>query len=174
MINDLVQLVLESEHFYKDNIKKGTLVLIVLKEHQRTEYLTYGKVKDILTGKKEHTRGIKVRLETGHVGRVQKILSYPIKHITFPSVEYSNLIEDLSNGYDILTTRISKEKNKYKLNDILSSDLGYYLEVFAVQTYNSISKHPYISYLNSDQKKEIGNNPFDIVYLRKLGKINEI
>jgi uncharacterized repeat protein (TIGR03833 family) len=48
-------------------------VSIVLKKDQRTGALTEGIVKDILTGTSVHTRGIKVRLETGEVGRVKKI-----------------------------------------------------------------------------------------------------
>ena len=55
------------------DIKPGMRVSIVLKKDQRTGALTEGIVKDILTGTSVHTRGIKVRLETGEVGRVKKI-----------------------------------------------------------------------------------------------------
>jgi uncharacterized repeat protein (TIGR03833 family) len=48
-------------------------VAIVLKEDQRTGKLTEGYVKDILTKSPLHSHGIKVRLETSQVGRVQKI-----------------------------------------------------------------------------------------------------
>jgi len=61
-------------HFKRENIKPGLTVKIVRKENQRTENFDVGKVKDILTSKKTHTRGIKVRLENGVVGRVQEIL----------------------------------------------------------------------------------------------------
>lgn len=57
-----------------ENIKPGLLVAIVLKEDQRTNNLTEGIVKDILTKSSNHPHGIKVRLETGEVGRVKKIL----------------------------------------------------------------------------------------------------
>lgn len=56
------------------SVKQGTKVMIVQKEHQRTGELTEGIVKDILTNSSNHPRGIKVRLETGIIGRVQKIL----------------------------------------------------------------------------------------------------
>jgi len=56
------------------NIKKGSHVLIVLKIDQRTGKLTEGVVKDLLTSAPKHHRGIKVRLEDGQIGRVQKIL----------------------------------------------------------------------------------------------------
>ncbi len=49
-------------------------VEIVLKQDQRTGKRTVGTVKDILTPSASHSRGIKVRLESGQVGRVQAIL----------------------------------------------------------------------------------------------------
>lgn len=58
----------------RKNIKPGVHVAIVLKEDQRTGELTEGYVKDILTNSPKHPHGIKVRLETGEVGRVKKIL----------------------------------------------------------------------------------------------------
>ncbi len=45
----------------------------MLKEDQRSGELTEGYVKDILTKSPKHPHGIKVRLETGEVGRVKKI-----------------------------------------------------------------------------------------------------
>ena len=48
-------------------------VAIVQKHHQGTGELTEGVVADILTNSANHPRGIKVRLETGEVGRVQEI-----------------------------------------------------------------------------------------------------
>lgn len=49
-------------------------VSIVLKQDQRTGKLTEGVVKDILTNSATHPHGIKVRLETGEIGRVKNIL----------------------------------------------------------------------------------------------------
>ncbi|MGC7872155.1 YwbE family protein [Desulfosporosinus sp. SYSU MS00001] len=56
------------------NVTRGTHVLIVQKRDQRTEKLTEGVVKDILTNSPTHPHGIKVRLESGIVGRVKRIL----------------------------------------------------------------------------------------------------
>lgn len=56
------------------NIKAGIKVKIVKKEHQRTGQLTEGIVKDILTNSSTHPHGIKVRLTSNEVGRVQEIL----------------------------------------------------------------------------------------------------
>jgi len=58
----------------KEDLKPGTHVKIVLKEDQRTGELTEGYVKDILTKSSKHPHGIKVRLESGEVGRVKEIV----------------------------------------------------------------------------------------------------
>jgi uncharacterized repeat protein (TIGR03833 family) len=58
----------------RSNIKPGMLVAIVLKNDQRTGNLTEGEVQNILTKSPTHPHGIKVRLTTGEVGRVKKIM----------------------------------------------------------------------------------------------------
>ena len=58
----------------RKNIRSGLSVAIVLKQDQRSGILTEGIVRDILTKSPKHSHGIKVRLEDGQVGRVQKIL----------------------------------------------------------------------------------------------------
>jgi uncharacterized repeat protein (TIGR03833 family) len=58
----------------RNQIKTGQQVLIVLKKDQQTGKLTHGIVKDILTKSPTHPHGIKVRLESGAVGRVKQIL----------------------------------------------------------------------------------------------------
>jgi uncharacterized repeat protein (TIGR03833 family) len=55
-------------------IKPGLKVNITQKPDQRSGRLTSGIVKDILTKSAYHPHGIKVRLETGEVGRVQEIV----------------------------------------------------------------------------------------------------
>lgn len=57
----------------RKNIHEGVEVDIVLKKDQQTGKLTRGVVKDVLTSKSYHPRGIKVRLWGGMVGRVKKI-----------------------------------------------------------------------------------------------------
>lgn len=56
------------------DVRTGTEVEIVLKEDQRTGRRTRGVVKDVLTKSPRHPHGIKVRLETGEVGRVKEIV----------------------------------------------------------------------------------------------------
>ena len=57
----------------RTDVKTGMLVKIIIKEDQRTGKLTEGIIKDILTKSTKHPHGIKVRLETGEVGRVKEI-----------------------------------------------------------------------------------------------------
>jgi len=57
----------------RKNIKTGLRVAIIQKHHQGTGELTQGIVADILTNSVNHPRGIKVRLQSGEVGRVQEI-----------------------------------------------------------------------------------------------------
>ena len=61
----------------RSNIKPGMLVRIVLKQDQNSGKLTEGIVKDILTKSPMHPHGIKVRLQSGQVGRVKEIIDDP-------------------------------------------------------------------------------------------------
>ena len=56
------------------DLAAGRRVAIVQKQDQRTGRLTEGVVRDILTNSPQHPHGIKVRLESGEVGRVKRIL----------------------------------------------------------------------------------------------------
>ncbi len=56
-------------------IRPGAMVEIVQKQDQRSGKLTRGVVKDILTKSAYHPHGIKVRLVTGEIGRVQAVIN---------------------------------------------------------------------------------------------------
>ncbi|MDP9079452.1 MAG: YwbE family protein [Bacteroidota bacterium] len=58
----------------RSDIYPGLEVEIILKKDQRSGKLTRGIVKDLLTSSAFHSRGIKVRLEDGQVGRVAEII----------------------------------------------------------------------------------------------------
>ena len=62
----------------RKDIRPGAQVLIVLKKDQRSGKLTRGVVRDILTKSATHPHGIKVRLESGQVGRVKEIVSQSV------------------------------------------------------------------------------------------------
>lgn len=57
----------------RKDIYPGLEVDIILKQDQRSGKLTRGIVKNLLTSAAYHSRGIKVRLEDGQVGRVAHI-----------------------------------------------------------------------------------------------------
>lgn len=57
----------------RDRIKIGTSVSIIQKQDQGSGKLTEGIVRRILTSSSFHPHGIKVELESGKIGRVQKI-----------------------------------------------------------------------------------------------------
>ena len=59
---------------FRDNIKRGSLVKVIQKVDQKTDKLTEGVVKEILTNSKSHPHGIKVLLESGIIGRVKEIV----------------------------------------------------------------------------------------------------
>jgi len=59
----------------RENIKLGLRVSIVMKADQHSGKATQGIVRDILTNSSVHSHGIKVRLESGQVGRVKEILN---------------------------------------------------------------------------------------------------
>lgn len=58
----------------RQDIYPGLEVEIILKKDQRTGKRTRGIVKDLLTSSSFHSRGIKVRLEDGQIGRVAEIV----------------------------------------------------------------------------------------------------
>ena len=49
------------------------MVYIIQKQDQRSGELTEGRVKRILTSSRFHPHGIKVELEGGKIGRVQRL-----------------------------------------------------------------------------------------------------
>jgi uncharacterized repeat protein (TIGR03833 family) len=55
-------------------LRPGIKVCIVQKQDQRTGKITEGTVANILTKSSSHPHGIKVRLTTGEVGRVEKLV----------------------------------------------------------------------------------------------------
>ncbi|WP_316797142.1 YwbE family protein [Pedobacter agri] len=58
----------------RKDIYPGLEVGIILKKDQRSGNITYGVVQNLLTSSAFHSRGIKVRLEDGQVGRVAEIV----------------------------------------------------------------------------------------------------
>ncbi|HSB10334.1 MAG TPA: YwbE family protein [Blastocatellia bacterium] len=58
---------------HRQDVRAGVEVNIILKEDQASGKLTRGVVKEVLTRSSFHPHGIKVRLASGEVGRVQAV-----------------------------------------------------------------------------------------------------
>ena len=58
----------------RSEIKSGSAVWIIEKENYGTNNYKQGIVKDVLSPRENHPRGIKVRLTDGSVGRVQWLM----------------------------------------------------------------------------------------------------
>jgi uncharacterized repeat protein (TIGR03833 family) len=58
----------------RSDVYPGLEVDIILKKDQRSGKKTRGIVKDLLTSSSFHSRGIKVRLEDGQIGRIIEIV----------------------------------------------------------------------------------------------------
>ncbi len=106
----MISIIEATSNQIRQDIRIGSKVSIVLKKDQRTNKRTEGIVKDILTKSNKHTRGIKVRLTDGQVGRVQQI----IKSTQTPNILYhaSHIqgLKVLDPKYNI--SNISGSKNK--------------------------------------------------------------
>ena len=63
------------------DITLGLHVAIVLKKDQKTGKVTTGVVQRILTNSQTHPHGIKVRLESGEIGRVKEINNLHIHQV---------------------------------------------------------------------------------------------
>ena len=61
----------------RTEIKVGMQVKVIQKQDQRAGRLSEGVVQDILTNSSVHPHGIKVRLQSGIVGRVKEIADKP-------------------------------------------------------------------------------------------------
>ncbi len=59
---------------YRARVRKGSVVEVIQKHHQKTGEKTRGIVDSVLTTSSFHTHGIKVRLDNGKIGRVSAIL----------------------------------------------------------------------------------------------------
>ncbi len=88
----------------RDDIYAGLTVDIILKKDQGSRKLTRGQVQDVLTSSLHHSRGIKVRLTSGEVGRVAQIPAWH-SHIVIYKEEVIWTPETSSNFYSKVRER---------------------------------------------------------------------
>ena len=116
---------------YRENIKPGLKVGIVLKKDYKSGNTVEGIVKDILTNSRYHPHGIKVRLTDGRIGRVKKIFD-PVQN--FPEDKNQSLSEmtnldkgkgagqrpNLSQNKQVQSTKENQEISTDKKRQIIS------------------------------------------------------
>jgi uncharacterized repeat protein (TIGR03833 family) len=108
----------------RKNIYPGLLVDIVLKADQPTGKLTRGVVANLLTSSPIHPRGVKVRLTSGQVGRVQHVVHSDSDHTKLikppETMIVLSMTSTFSNLFEILKTTDPTQKYSrfYKKLDI--------------------------------------------------------
>ena len=87
-------------------LQPGVQVNVVLKANQRSGKLTTGQISEILT-RGDHPRGIKVRLRSGEIGRVQSLSlsSEPLSAAQAPLHEQTSFVTDYENSSNKLGGR---------------------------------------------------------------------
>lgn len=88
--------------------------------------------------------------------------------ITFPEEEIPQIRKQLDEYRQVITTRVLKEYDKYIEGQRLRSPWGEMLFVAKIERYTNLNDHPFFNELTEEQKEIIGDNPLDVLYLRKL------
>lgn len=86
----------------RSEIQMGSKVKVIQKRHYETGEITEGIVEAILTSRPEHPRGIKVRLTSGIVGRVQALGGDPIVSLTDPIPEQTENVNYVFDEEDLV------------------------------------------------------------------------
>jgi hypothetical protein len=120
--------------------------------------------------------GKSVKLDDGFIKRAlgykfssAAILNNEVrKYMSFPVNEIQALQDRLCKRGFIGTTRVSDEFGKYKVGEIVDSDLGP-LKVYEVIRYKNGTKHPYYDELTHEQVNLLSNyNDFEYITLRQV------
>ena len=156
-------------NFFRKNITRGTPVLITLKEDQRTQFLVYGFVDRPLTSKPRHTRGIKVRLLDGQVGRVQYILNDHLKTLLFNKILLTDVSNYLSSVSMISIIKDQSDAKDYIVGDIVLTNTSNFMKILSITSYKNISEYPTSNNLSEESKQLYLNKPFSIIVLEKIG-----
>ena len=87
-----------------------------------------------------------------------------IKQIDFPPDEQAQLQKQT----EIVTTRVSKEYNRYHKGELVLSPWKELYVVSSVQKINEVKKHPYYKHLTVKQIRLIsGYKRIDVIILKK-------
>lgn len=90
------------------------------------------------------------------------------KPINFPASEIPVLQEQ-----DVFhTTRILKDRDAYKVNDIVLTPWGKTYRVVFKNDYTTLDEHPFLSSLTEEQKATIGDHPYSIFRLARIATVD--
>lgn len=84
--------------------------------------------------------------------------------------EYENIKQLLSNGH-IYTIRVGKEADKYRINDVLDSDIGIKLKIISVKRLKNIKEYRFYDNLSTELIDYL--NRFDKIDILKLEKVKD-
>jgi len=88
--------------------------------------------------------------------------------VPFPQEEYKGLEYKLKSGKGIYTTRISRERGKYKEGQEFITPWGHKVKVMSVVQLEGVENHPFLDELTEEQKKQIGKHKYDLVRFEKI------
>lgn len=88
--------------------------------------------------------------------------------IQFPENEHKALERRLRGGKGIYTTRISRERGRYKEGQEYMTPWGHRVRVVSVVRLDGVENHPFLDELTDEQKEQIGRHKYDLVRLEKV------
>jgi hypothetical protein len=92
-----------------------------------------------------------------------------IGQIKFPKREHQSIRERLAAGLPALTTRVSKERGRYTMGQILNTPWGDRVQVTRINKGRGYTKHPYLRHLTTGQRNAIRRRKYDLVEFQKVG-----
>lgn len=86
-----------------------------------------------------------------------------VKMMNFPVEEHARLSEQ-----DVLyTTRISKDRINFALDDIVSTPWEKTYKIIQAQEFTNVEDHPFIGELTAEQKRQLAGQPFTLFKLAR-------
>jgi hypothetical protein len=94
-----------------------------------------------------------------------------IGQIKFPKREHLSIRERLAAGLPALTTRVSKERGRYTLGQILNTPWGDRVQITRIGKGRGYTKHPFLQHLTTGQRNAIRRRKYDLVEFQKIGGV---
>ena len=88
------------------------------------------------------------------------------REMSFPAGEHAALRKRLSQGKPIHTTRILRERGKYREGQTVKTPFGP-LRITALTSHDDINTHPFRKELTAGWLEELGAHPFDHIQLKR-------